>query len=71
MDRIPLLVLGHEPDWLAQQVADVFRSLPANVQYVLMDHCPERSPPASWPSTTCSGRTYRERCTSLRDAPAE
>ncbi len=44
MDRIPLLVVGHEPDWLAQQVADVFRSLPANVQYVLMDHCPERSP---------------------------
>ncbi|MEQ9570089.1 MAG: hypothetical protein RLN75_07840 [Longimicrobiales bacterium] len=44
MDRIPLLVVGHEPNWLAQQVADVFRSLPANVQYVLMDHCPERSP---------------------------
>lgn len=44
MDRIPLLVVGHEPDWLAQQVADVFRSLPANVQYVPMDHCPERSP---------------------------
>ena len=44
MDRIPLLIVGHEPEWISRQVAGAFRSLPANVQYTfVVDVPPPRS----------------------------